>query len=135
MTFKKGEVPKGAKPFKKGESGNPKGREVGTRNRATIAKKWLETNSYWVNPFTKKKMLLSYEDQITIAQIYEAREGKRKNQAYKNLMDSRHGAPKQEVQHSGEVEIGFDISGLSDDDLKTLLAITSKAKSAKPESE
>ena len=26
MPFKKGETPKGAKPFKKGHSGNPKGR-------------------------------------------------------------------------------------------------------------
>ena len=29
--------------FKKGQSGNPKGRPVGSKNRSTIVKKWLET--------------------------------------------------------------------------------------------
>ena len=29
--------------FKKGQSGNPAGRPKGSKNRSTIAKKWLET--------------------------------------------------------------------------------------------
>lgn len=131
MPFKKGETPKGAKVFTKGKSGNPKGREIGTRNRSTIVKKWFETSTAYVNPLNGKKQILSIEDQITLSQIKEALDGERKTTAYKNLMDSRHGAPKQEVQHSGEVEIGFDIGKINDADLQTILDITQKAKNGK----
>jgi len=31
-------------PFKKGESGNPNGRPKGSKNRSTIARRWLEVN-------------------------------------------------------------------------------------------
>jgi hypothetical protein len=39
-------------PFKKGQSGNPKGRPVGRKSRSTIAKKWLETPEKFKNPIT-----------------------------------------------------------------------------------
>ena len=32
------------KPFEQGESGNPNGRPKGSRNRSTIARRWLEVN-------------------------------------------------------------------------------------------
>lgn len=127
MPFKKGETPKGAKPFQKGQSGNPKGRVVGSRNRSTVAKKWLETETLVANPITGKRQYLSLEDQITLAMIKQAIENG-VPAAYKAIMDSRHGAPKQEIEHSGEVEIGFDISKLSDEDMKALLAIVGKTK-------
>ena len=38
--------------FKKGQSGNPAGRPVGSKNRSTIAKKWLETPEQFKNPIT-----------------------------------------------------------------------------------
>ena len=37
-------------PFQKGQSGNPKGRPVGSKNRSTIAKKWLEIEQKLKNP-------------------------------------------------------------------------------------
>lgn len=131
MPFKKGEIPKGASPFQKGKSGNPAGLKPGTKTRATIARKWLEVETLWTNPLTGLEELLTLEDQITLAQIKEARDGERKGQPYKNIMDSRHGAPKQEVEHSGEVEIGFDIGVLSDTDMQQLLKITANARKAK----
>jgi hypothetical protein len=127
MPFKKGETPIGAKVFQPGQSGNPKGREVGTKTRATVAKKWLETVTDWKNPITGEFEKLTLEDQITLAQIKAAREAETP-QAYKVIMDSRYGFPKQEIEHSGEVEIGFDIGKISDDDLQTILQITQKAK-------
>ncbi|MDP3078676.1 DUF5681 domain-containing protein [Bradyrhizobium sp.] len=42
MTFKKGETPKGAKPFTKGKSGNPDGRPPGSRSLRTILKEAIE---------------------------------------------------------------------------------------------
>lgn len=42
MPFKKGETPKGAKPFQKGQSGNPAGRPPGLRNMKTILRDILE---------------------------------------------------------------------------------------------
>jgi hypothetical protein len=105
------------------------GRKAGSKNRATIAKKWLDLETEWTNPITGLKETISLEDQITLAQIKEARDGDH-NKAinYKVLMDSRHGAPKQEIEHSGEIEMQFDIGNLSNEDLATLLAITAKAK-------
>lgn len=116
------------KPFKPGQSGNPAGGIKGIKTRATIAKKWLDVETKWTNPITGIEEILSLEDQITLAQIKEARDGERKGTPYKNLMDSRHGAPKQEIEHSGEVELGFDIGAISNEDLQTILQITAKAK-------
>ena len=36
--------------FKKGESGNPNGRPVGSRNRSTIEKQWLKVKKLAKNP-------------------------------------------------------------------------------------
>src|SRR6476620_9850014 len=85
------------KPFKKGKDdrrnmdGYPKGRP----NRSTIARKWLEAGEKFKNPITGKEEHLTQEDIITLGQIKEARKGN--TLAYKALMDSAHGAPKQEV--------------------------------------
>jgi len=127
MPFQKGH--KLGKVFSSENQPENNGRPAGSKNRSTVAKKWLETVTEWDNPITGKKEKLSLEDQITLAQIKAAREDGTP-QAYKVVMDSRYGAPKQEIEHSGEVEIGFDIGKISDSDLKTILTITEKAKIA-----
>ena len=85
-------------PWKKGESGNPKGRPKGSLNRSTIAKKWLEAKSYVTNPLTKEKEWLSQEDQITLAQIREALKGN--TPAYKNLKDCAYGSALQKIEQT-----------------------------------
>lgn len=82
-------------PFKKGQSGNPKGRPVGTKNRSTIVKQWLEVSQKLTNPITGEKENMSQEDLMTLALIKKAREGD--VMAYKALMDSGYGAPTQQV--------------------------------------
>ena len=77
--------------WKEGESGNPNGRPKGSRNRATIAKKWLEMARKLQNPLTGELESVSVEDEITLAQILKANKGD--TNAYKALMDSAHGAP------------------------------------------
>lgn len=83
--------------FKKGESGNPNGRPKGSLNRSTIVKRWLETLEKAKNPITGHEESMSQEDIITLALIKKARKGD--TQAYKALMDSGYGAPKQTVDN------------------------------------
>jgi len=82
-------------PYKKGQSGNPKGRPVGSKNRSSIAKKWLCVEQNLKNPLTSELEDMSQEDLMTLALIKKAREGD--TQAYQKLMDSAYGAPLQQI--------------------------------------
>lgn len=82
--------------FKKGQSGNPNGRPKGSKNRSTIARKWLDAMQTAKNPITGEDEQLSQEDLATLAQIKKAREGN--THAYKALMDSAFGLPTQHVE-------------------------------------
>ena len=77
------------KPFKKGQSGNPKGRPKGARSRSTIVQQWLESSEVIINPLTGKNQRLQQSDIITLALIKKARKGD--VQAFKELMDSGYG--------------------------------------------
>jgi len=81
--------------WKKGESGNPDGRPKGSKNRSTIAKYWMEVIQDLKNPLTGDNEKMSQEDLMTLALIKKARSGD--VNAYKALMDSGYGAPKQAV--------------------------------------
>jgi hypothetical protein len=85
--------PENLVPFKKGEDSRREGngRPKGSRNRSTIAKKWLEVSRKKLNPLTEAEEDVSIEDEITLAQIMKANTGD--TNAYKALMDSAHGAP------------------------------------------
>lgn len=82
----------------KGESGNPSGRPKGSKNRSTIARKWLEVNQSLKNPLTGESETMSQEDLMTLALIKKAREGD--VSAYKALMDSGYGAPLQQIEQT-----------------------------------
>ena len=84
--------------WQKGETGNPHGRKKGSKNRSTIAKKWLETNQKFKNPITGNEEALSQEDAMTLALIKKARTGD--VNAYKALMDSGYGAPIQQIDQT-----------------------------------
>ena len=53
-------------PYKKGQSGNPKGSPVGSKNRSTIAKKCLSVEQDIKNPLTSEKEKMSKEDLQTL---------------------------------------------------------------------
>lgn len=78
--------------WEKGQSGNPKGRPKGSKNRSTVARKWLEVLERIKNPITGDEEQLSQEDISTLAQIKKARKGD--TAAYKALLDSAWGSPK-----------------------------------------
>ena len=85
-------------PFVPGESGNPNGRPKGSKNRSTIARKWLEVMQDTKNPITGELEKLSQEDLITLAMIHKARKGD--VGAYKQLMDSGFGMPTQSIEQT-----------------------------------
>lgn len=91
--------------FKKGVSGNPKGRPKGSLNRSTIAKKWLEATKKGKNPITGENEVLTQEDIITLALIRKAMEGD--VSAYKALMDSGYGTAKETIDITHE-NLGID---------------------------
>lgn len=85
--------------WKQGEqSPNPNGRPKGSKNRSTIARKWLETMQQSKNPITGEDETLTQEDLMTLALIHKARKGD--VNAYKQLMDSGYGLPKQTVENT-----------------------------------
>jgi len=104
------------KPFEQGESGNPNGRPKGSRNRSTIARKWLEVNQSLKNPLTGENETMSQEDLMTLALIKKARDGD--TNAYKALMDSGYGAPIQQIE---QTNTEIDLSNLTTDELRELL--------------
>jgi len=92
---KKNPIPN-SKPFKKGQSGNPKGRPKGARSRKTIVREWLELIQTETNPITGQKEKLSQADLITAAQIKKALTGD--TNAFKELMDSGYGKNEDKIE-------------------------------------
>jgi hypothetical protein len=103
--------PENIEPHKmqKGTTLNPNGRPKGSRNRSTIARQWLEASEKVKNPLTQETQELSQEDIMTLALINKARKGD--VNAYKALMDSGYGAPKQTSDTNVSIS-NFDIKEL-----------------------
>lgn len=99
------------KSWKEGQSGNPNGRPKGARNRSTIAREMLE--AVLNLPDGKMKQTLELlglktkgeaEELLTAVQIAKAlKTGD--TRAYQALMDSSYGAPKNQVETTGDTVI------------------------------
>lgn len=94
--------PHDGKKFQPGESGNPEGRPVGSKNRSTIAKKWLEATSKGENYITKRYEELSEEDWQILSLIKQGRRGN--TQAVKLLFDLVYPMEKN-INHSGNITL------------------------------
>ena len=88
-------------PAKKGEVRNPKGRTVGSRNRSTIVKYWLEMTKKGKNPITEMAEVLEIQDHLTLALIGKALKGD--VNAYRELMDSAYGRIENNVKLNANV--------------------------------
>lgn len=87
--FKKGESGNPATVFKKGEVANPAGRPVGSLNRSTILRKWLNTPHH-VTGFDGATAVATAEDAMALAII--SRVIKRGDAfAYQQVLDSVYG--------------------------------------------
>ena len=90
-------------PWKKGESGNPKGKPKGTRNRSTIIREWLEAKATDGEDG-------EVSDQLVRALIKKAAEGD--VAAFRELFDSGYGKNTDKVESNvrytqmGRVTIG-----------------------------
>jgi len=86
------------------------GRPKGVKNRSTIARKVLEMTALMPDDtfaqlkasFPNIEQRMTTEEIATLVMIGSAIAKKDVN-AYKAIMDSAYGAPKQEVEHSGEM--------------------------------
>lgn len=90
-------------PAKKGEVRNPNGRPKGSKNRSTIIRRWLEAIDKGKNPISGEMENMSVEDKMTLSILAKALNGD--TSAYKALMDSAYGAPKQEIEETSTQEV------------------------------
>lgn len=103
--------------YKKGQSGNPKGRPKGARNRSTIARKWLEALENYTNPISGETEELTQEDIITLAQLRKARKGD--SAGYRNMMDSAYGSPDQNISTQNLTKI--DLSEIATEEIERVV--------------
>jgi len=87
--------PENLKPFKKGTSGNPKGRPVGIPNSKTRLTRILKLTQELENPVTKELEEFTVAEQLDLAQIAKARKGD--TRAYQVLMERLEGRPVQDI--------------------------------------
>jgi hypothetical protein len=121
VAFEKGKTPKGAKPFKKGQSGNPAGRPEGSKNRATILRRLLETKTVFTNPLTLQKETVSLEERVMIALIARASRGD--ITAIKEIQDTLYGK-------QSNVNLNFtpeELQSLTDEEFDALYSKVSRA--------
>ena len=75
--------------FKKGESGNPSGRPVGSLGSKTILQKYLNLITKAINPITNATENLTVAEQIHLKQVAKAIEGDL--YSYKEIIDRLEG--------------------------------------------
>jgi hypothetical protein len=88
--------PHDGKKFEEGQSGNPKGRPKGARNRSTVALEWLTLLSEGQNEISGEVETLEQQDFIMLSLIKKAKEGD--VQAAKELLDSAYGKAKETIE-------------------------------------
>jgi hypothetical protein len=104
--------------MKPGQTLNPHGRPLGSRNRSTVARQILSIIAKYPDevfadllklyPELQKEMTI--EEMMTVVQADKAIR-KQDTNAYKALMDSAHGAPKQEFEMVERERQCFKIDG------------------------
>jgi hypothetical protein len=102
------------KPFPKGKSGNPKGKEKGTLNRATILRKYADAIERTKNPITGVLEDLTQEELCNIALLIEGKKGN--VQAIKEIMDTLYGKQTQPT----DITTDGDKLGVSTEELRLL---------------
>ncbi len=88
--------------FVKGKSGNPDGRPIGSKNRATIVREFLDTEVTRENAITGMEEKLSLEEHITLSMLKEALSGI--ITAYKAIMDNAYGSISNSQENAASID-------------------------------
>jgi len=88
------------KPWKPGETGNPKGRPKGVANSKTRLLRLLEITQDLQNPITGSIEGFTVLEQLDLAQIIKAKKGDTK--AYDSILDRLEGKPQQKMSFATE---------------------------------
>jgi Family of unknown function (DUF5681) len=92
------------KPARKGEpSRNPAGRPVGSRNRASVLRKWLDVAAKIKNPETGQMEAGTIEDRIALGILTKALKGD--PAAFREIMDSVYGKNTEKVETTAAVAV------------------------------
>lgn len=111
MPFKKGETPPGAKPFVKGQSGNPKGRSKDIPELKQLLAEVLGEEKDGIE--AAKAILMALRAKATKGDV----------RAAEVLLDRAYGKPKEKLELSGGLTntIEYDLSKVKSETLKELL--------------
>jgi hypothetical protein len=138
MPFKKNEIPEGAKPFKKGQSGNPKGRPKKMvskildqlREQGEQVTRNMITNIYQVFLSLPQKKLSDISKNKTYPMMYRILAGEmlgdRAFDIMEKMIDRANGKAlvMQEINQSIDQKNTFDLSNLTDEQLEQLATLT-----------
>lgn len=112
--------------YKKGESGNPKGKPKGTLSAKTIIRKWLACEEKIKNPLTKQTEIATVLDSLTLAQIVKAKKGD--VSSFNALLDRTEGKPTQPIANDPENPITPNLSSLTTEEINQLISLKRKLK-------
>lgn len=107
----KGGTPENLKPFKKGQSGNPKGRPKGGKNRATVLRELMALTRKGKDPITGESKDFTHEELMCMSIMKKAIE-KGDVQAFNAIYDSLYGKAKSsdELKLSGDPSAPLEIT-------------------------
>ena len=139
MPFKKNEIPEGAKPFKKGQSGNPKGRPKKMvskildqlREQGEQVTRNMIKNIYQVFLSLPQKKLSEISKDKTYPMMYRILAGEmlgdRAFDIMEKMIDRANGKAlvMQEIAQNIDQKTSFDLSNLSDEQLDQLTKLYS----------
>jgi len=97
--------------WKKGQSGNPKGKPKGAKNRSTILKELAELRTKGIDPVTGEEVWMTNEYRMAMAVIEKVIE-KGDHQALNMVLDSIYGKQKDSVDKHNSEEINHDMRNI-----------------------
>ena len=97
--------------WEKGQSGNPKGRPKGSKNRSTILKEIAELRTKGIHPVTGEEVWMTNEYRMAMAVIEKVIE-KGDHQALNMVLDNIYGKQKDSVDIHTSEEVNHDFRNI-----------------------